>query len=290
MSPGDENDYERDAGRSDGMGGSGQTRTRLPEGEGDPYGGARRPLRASRSLVTVVGVVVLLIAAIAFANRGNGSGTGDGSSGDSTTSSNSATKPGSNATAPSGVKPVTGGTNGIASGFAHTGQGAESAGANYAVALVSADILKPARRGDIVNRVFVPDQVDAFNSKLDKAYDKQFLGKIGLDANGNAGKGLTYVSRTAPVGTKVTQQSGDTATVEVWCTGVFGTAGVGSTSPVTNDWFTMTLKLQWVNDDWKVQSFSQKDGPAPVNTDSKASTADEIAKAVEQYGGFTYAR
>jgi hypothetical protein len=52
----------------------------------------------------------------------------------------------------------------------------------------------------------------------------------------------------------------------------------------------MTLKLQWVNGDWKVASFAQKDGPAPVNADNKASSADEIAKAVEQYGGFTYAR
>ncbi|WP_371537076.1 hypothetical protein OG210_15570 [Streptomyces sp. NBC_00466] len=284
MSLGDESNYGSDAGRPDGMGGSGQTRTRLPEGEGDPYGGARRPVRASRSLITVVGVVVLLIAAIAFANRGNGT------SGDSSDGSNGSKRPGSNATAASGVKPVTGSNNGIASGFAHTGQGAQSAAANYAVALVSADIMKPARRGDIVNRVFVPDQVDAFKNKLDKAYGKPLLDKIGLDANGNAGKGLTYVSRTAPLGTTITQQSGDTATVAVWCTGVFGTAGVGSTSPVTSDWFTMTLKLQWVNGDWKVASFSQKDGPAPVNTDSKASTADEIAKAVEQYGGFTYAR
>ena len=48
------------------MGGSGQTRTRLPDsGSGDAYGDGRRPPRASRSLVTVVGVVVLLIAAIA---------------------------------------------------------------------------------------------------------------------------------------------------------------------------------------------------------------------------------
>ena len=51
----------------------------------------------------------------------------------------------------------------------------------------------------------------------------------------------------------------------------------------------MTLKLQWDNG-WKAGSFSQKSGPAPVNSDDTASTADEIAKAVEQYGGFTYAR
>lgn len=61
---------------SGGYGGTGQTRTRYPEGSSDVYGGARRGGRSSsRSLVTVVGVVVLLIAAIAFANRGGDDGS-----------------------------------------------------------------------------------------------------------------------------------------------------------------------------------------------------------------------
>lgn len=73
---------------SGGYGGTGQTRTRYPEGAGDVYGGARRSGRSSsRSLVTVVGVIVLLIAAIAFANRGgdDGSSSAEGA-GDSRTS------------------------------------------------------------------------------------------------------------------------------------------------------------------------------------------------------------
>jgi len=52
----------------------------------------------------------------------------------------------------------------------------------------------------------------------------------------------------------------------------------------------VTLQLRWANSDWKVESFSQKDGPTPVPGDSRASSADEMAKAVEEYGGFTYAR
>ncbi|MEU3356552.1 hypothetical protein AB0E98_33820, partial [Streptomyces sp. NPDC037389] len=92
------------------------------------------------------------------------------------------------------------------------------------------------------------------------------------------------------IGSKTTQYSATAATVEVWCTGVFGTAGEKTTTPVSSDWFTMTLQLRWVDDDWKVESFSQKDGPAPVPGDNKASTADEMSKAVQEYGGFTYAR
>ncbi|MFE2060165.1 MULTISPECIES: hypothetical protein [unclassified Streptomyces] len=290
MSQGDERGYggNEPAGHTDDaystLGGTRQTRTRLPRGgdEGDGYG--RRPARNSRSLIMVVGVVVLLIAAIAFANQGGG---GD-------TSGNGAEKAtdaaGAGPTAATGTKPVQGRNGTIASGFAHDEQGAQSAAANYAVALVSAEILQPERRGEIVRNIFVADRVDELDARFNQAYDKAFLDKVGLDQEGRAAPGMTYVSRTAPVGTKTTSYSDTSATVEVWCTGVFGTAGVSSTNPVSSDWFTMTLALQWATGDWKVDSFSQKDGPAPVNTDRTASNADEISKAVEEFGGFTYAR
>ncbi|WP_327724325.1 hypothetical protein [Streptomyces europaeiscabiei] len=288
MSLGDEQGYGEssrsgDGGAYGGYAGTGQTRTRLPEGGGDPYGGVpRRPRSSSRSLVTIVGVVVLLIAAIAFANRGGGDSDTDGNSG----GDKAETAP----TAASGERPVTTKTGGIPSGFAHDQQGAESAAANYSVVLVSADILKPARRSAIVQQVFVTEKVVDLEDSLNKAYDANFLADVGLDENGNAPSGSTYVSRTMPVGTKSTSYSDSTATVEVWCTGVFGMASEDTASPVTSDWFTMTLKLRWAGGDWKVDSFGQKEGPAPVNGDNKVSTADEISQAVEEYGGFTYAR
>ncbi|EMF56696.1 MULTISPECIES: hypothetical protein [Streptomyces] len=286
MSLGDEQGYGESSRSGDdaygGYAGTGQTRTRLPEGGGDPYGGApRRPRSSSRSLVTIVGVVVLLIAAIAFANRGGDSTTTDDSGNDKTE-----TAP----TAASGERPVTTKTGGIPSGFAHDQQGAESAAANYSVVLVSADILKPARRSEIVQQVFASDKSADLEDSLNRVYSKNFLTKVGLDENGNAPDGSTYVSRTMPVGTTTTSYSDNTAIVEVWCTGVFGMASENTTNPVTSDWFTMTLQLRWENDDWKVDSFAQKEGPAPVNGDNKVSTSDEISKAVEEYGGFTYAR
>ncbi|MCW8375805.1 hypothetical protein [Streptomyces justiciae] len=260
---------------SGGYGGTGQTRTRLPDSGGDVYGGARRGGRSSsRSLVTVVGVVVVLIAAIAFANRG-----GD----DTSSETGGGNKPVTSPTAATGKTPV-------GSGFAHDSQGAQSAAANYAVELVSADILKPARRAEIVQQVFVTDKQAELSAKFDKAYSKDFLSNLGLDENGNAATGQTYVSRTVPIGTTVTSYSANAATTEVWCTGLFGTAGGDSTNPVTSDWFTLTLQLRWAEGDWKVDSFSQKDGPAPVPGDNKASSADEMSKAVEEYGGFSYAR
>ncbi|MFI6377295.1 hypothetical protein [Streptomyces sp. NPDC050546] len=271
---------EREA--SGGYGGTGQTRTRLPDSDPDAYGTPRRGPRSSpRSLVTVVGVVVLLLAAIAFANRG-------GDAPDKTDPTGN--KPKTAATAPSGQRPVQSKSGGIPSGFAQNQEGAESAAANYAVVLVSADILKPARRTEIVRQVFDAGRVSELEKNLDQVYDKAFLDKVGLDENGEAPQGSTYVSRTMPVGTRTTEYSGSAATVEVWCTGVFGMTGESSQNPVTNDWFTMTLQLRWTDGDWKVDSFSQKEGPAPVNGDNKVSTSDDISKAVEEFGGFTYAR
>ncbi|MBM7171392.1 hypothetical protein JQK87_23895 [Streptomyces sp. G44] len=274
--------------RNDGLfGGSGETRTRLPEGEGgdDVYGGARRSPRpgrsSSRSLVTVVGVVVLLIAAIAFANRGGG---------EDSPASNDAKRPAGSATAPSGERPVGGKTEGIATGFAKTEQGAQSAAANYAVALGSAEMFDKAKREAILRTVMAPESVAEWQSELDKAYTAPFFRNVGLNEDGSTPNGYRFVSRTSPIGTKVTDFSDGKAAVEVWCSGLLGLAGEKSTKPVTNSWFTVTMKLAWIDGDWKAVTHSQKSGPAPVPGDDRASGSDEIAKAVEGYGGFTYAR
>ncbi len=277
MSLGDERES------SGSYGGTGQTRTRLPETGTDVYGGGRRGGRSSsRSLVTVVGVVVLLIAAIAFANRG-----GD----DSAQGAGDANQPNSSATAASGSKPVAGQAGGIPAGFARDEQGAQSAAANYSVALGSAEMFNTARRHEIVNTVYAPDVAANRQTDLDNAYSsEEFLANIGLDKDGAAPAGQSFISRVIPVGTKTTSFSANAATVEVWYTSLFGLSGDGSTNPVSESWYTTTYHLTWVDNDWKVTDFQQKDGPVPVGRDQRASTADDMTKAVEEYGGFTYAR
>ncbi|MEU1231379.1 hypothetical protein [Streptomyces sp. NPDC005828] len=278
MSPGDEHDS------FGGVGGSGQTRTRLPEGNsGDVYGGARRPVRSSRSLLTVVGVVVVLVAAIAFANRGGGE-PADAAGARSGTPGRTAP------TSATGVRPVTGKNGTIPTGYAHDDQGAQSAATNFAVALGSVEMFQDGPRENIVRAIHDPAIADGLVRQLDAAYTADFLSDIGLDANGAAPSGLTFVSRTIPVGTKVKDYTDTSATVEVWCTGLVGLAGQGSTKPVTSTWFTLTEKLKWVGGDWRLESSTQAEGPTPVNGDNRASTAEEIAAAVEGYGGFTYAR
>ncbi|MEV7976130.1 hypothetical protein [Streptomyces sp. NPDC086519] len=265
---------------------TGHTRTRLPE---DPYGGAgRRGGRSSsRSLVTVVGVVVLLIAAIAFANRGGGD---EPSNSADTGSTANGSRPVTSSTAASGTKPVTTKSQGIPTGFAHSEQGAQSAAANYATALGSDGMFNTARRHAIVQTVADPGVVNSMQSGFDSDYSADFLTKAGLTTDGTAPKGSTFVSRTLPAGTTVTSYSDSAATVEVWCNGLFGIASQTSTHPVTSNWFTVTLKLNWSDGDWKVLASSQKTGPTPVNGDTPVSGSDEISKAVQEFGGFTYAR
>ncbi|WP_055490665.1 hypothetical protein [Streptomyces sp. TP-A0356] len=260
-------------------GGVGQTRTRLPDRGADVYGGARRGRSSSRSLVTVVGVVVLLIAAIAFANRGGGgSSSADGTRTDAAP------------TSASGTRPVRSNAGGIPTGFAHDQQGAQSAAANFAVALGSDGMFNTARRHEIVQTVADPNALNRLQSGFDADYSPGLMKKIGLNDAGGAPSGSTFVYRTLPVGTKVTSYGPAAATVQVWCNGLSGLTGQSSTNPVTSSWFTWTVTLNWTRDGWKVTETSQKDGPTPVSGDNPVSGSDEISKAVEEYGGFTYAR
>ncbi|MGW1724735.1 hypothetical protein ACWCQK_17580 [Streptomyces sp. NPDC002306] len=288
MSLGDDHGYgdTTRTGADGGYGGSGQTRTRLPDG--DPYGGARRGGRSSsRSLVTVVGVVVLLVAAIAFANRGGDDpadtdGSGTASAGDS--------RPRTSSTAASGTKPVESRAGGIPSGFADTQQGAQSAAANYSVALGSTGMFRKDSRHAFVDALYTSGAATRLQAPMDRAYSADFLGKLGLDANGKAPQGSTFVSRVIPVGTTVHAYGNTTAKVAVWCMGLIGMSGDDSTDPVTSTWKTWTFDLQWSGGDWKITADSQQDGPAPVPGDDQAASSDEISKAIEEYGGFTYAR
>ncbi|MER6394163.1 hypothetical protein ABT236_37650 [Streptomyces sp. NPDC001523] len=262
------------------VGGTGQTRTRLPDSPSDPYGNPRRTPRPSRGLITAVGVVVLLIAAIAFANQ----------SPDSPANTASNKPPTDAATSPTGTEPVTGKSNGIPKGFAHDEQGAQSAAANYAVALGSEGMLKKDVRHALVDGIYTAEAAAPLKGPQDEAYSTGFLAKLGLDANGNPPPGSTFVTRTVPIGTRVENYSPTAAKIAVWYTGLVGMSGAKSTDPVRTTWKTWTFELSWVGEGWRVVSESQQDGPAPVPGDMAASSSDDISKATKEFGGFTYAR
>ncbi|MCZ7417493.1 MULTISPECIES: hypothetical protein [unclassified Streptomyces] len=257
------------------------TRVRLPEGESREPG--RSPgVRPGRSLVTVVGVVVILIAAIAFATRGGGESEDDAEGGAQ-----------ANPTAPSGVAPVEPRGPGVPSGFPRTEQGAQSAAANYVVALTGDGMYDTRTRTSIVDAVFAPDLSAEQLASLDDVYsDPDFLRRIGLNEDGSAPEGSTFVSRANPIGSDIVAYdgSGGTATVAVWYVTLFGISGEDSRNPVTEAWYTNTFELRWADGDWKVVELEQQDGPTPVGRDQRASSAEEMAEAQKRFGGFTYAR
>ena len=266
------------------------TRTRYPAGEAPPDAAAgRHPLR---TLAAVLGAVVILLVVVAVINRTSGSAqAGAGASGSSGSSGTGAAAPGapqSTATAPTGTQPVSTSQDGIATGFPHTPEGAQSAAVNYSVALGSSQMYATASRHAIVATVADPAMESALDAQMDPSYTT-LAAKLGL-RNGQGPGGQTFVSRTVPVGTKADSYDANRATVDVWSTGLIGLAGTGSTTPVTQYWFTVTVQLLWTNGDWKVAGFSQKDGPTPVSGSQTTSSASDIANAVNQFGGFRYAR
>ncbi|MFE7588781.1 hypothetical protein ACFU6K_05220 [Kitasatospora sp. NPDC057512] len=259
-----------------------RTRTRLPVGEQSSPQQNHHQSRPLRALLAVLVVVTLLVVAIAIANRvtpGSGSGTGGAS----------ADRAGAGP-APSGDQPVGTTVNGIPTGYPHTEPGAQSAATNYAVAIGSADMFRTDSRHGIIATIADPGALAGLQGRLDQGFGGDTATRYGLDAQGHAPKGLTFVSRTVPVGAKSTSYSDGDAKVEVWCTGLTGLAGEHSVQPVTTNWFTLTLSLHWTGSDWKLTDYTSRQGPAPLPADQQAATADEITGAVQQFGGFRLAR
>ncbi|MEZ0064892.1 hypothetical protein ABIA32_000880 [Streptacidiphilus sp. MAP12-20] len=261
------------------------TRTRLPAGD-QPQGPQAPGLRRLRLLGGVFVVVFLLVVAVAVINRANGGGSGNGGGGTSNDTGNAPAK--ATATAPTGTQPVTTTSNGIAVQYPHTSEGAQSAAANYSVALGSSEMYATASRHAIVATVTEASAIGSLNGRFDASYDAEST-KLGLK-DGHAPTGLTFVSRTIPVGTKVDSFSPLEATVEIWNTSIGGLAGQGSQRPVSEYWYTLTLKLHWSGGDWKVTDFSQVDGPTPIGGTQTVSNYGDMSNAVNQFGGFRYAR
>ncbi|MFE4678214.1 hypothetical protein [Streptomyces sp. NPDC056723] len=217
-------------------------RTRQAEG--------KTPVGSPRSLIVTVGIVVLLIAAIALANGG---WQGDNS----------------------GPESHSGTTDGKPAPYGHTRAGAKAAAKEYATRLGSDRMYRPQDRHEILQEIVDPQVRGKRIAEFDSAYTSQFLAKIGLDKQGRAPHGMEFVSRTMPASTDITTWTPDKAQVDVWCSGIFGLKGDGPKKeiPVENGWFTMTLSVRWTDDGWKLSKSEQTDGPDP--SDPQAPTPDQ---------------
>ena len=285
MSLGDDHGYGGEQGsRVDDFGGTGQTRTRLPGGaDTDIYGGARRPVRNSRSLITVVGIVVLLIAAIAFANQSGDEGSPD------ETAKGAESAP----TAATGVKPVKGKAGAIPTGYARDEQGAQSAAANYAVALGSDGMFRSATRREIVETVADAGAPDKLQAGFEPAYSPDFPRPDRPRARRQRARRARRSSPAPfPSGAKVKSLHRTTRpTSTSGASGMFGLTGEKSTRPVTKRLVhaerqaeVERIRLEGRRDRPEGRARRRSPGTTAVLRPTRSPTPSK------EFGGFTYAR
>jgi hypothetical protein len=72
-----------------------------------------------------------------------------------------------------------------------------------------------------------------------------------------------------PAGTTVRSYTGDTATVDVWSSTLFGLTAKNASDPipVKTGWITMSLTLRWTTQGWRLTEFTQQNGPEPTDAD-----------------------
>jgi hypothetical protein len=266
-----------------------QTVIRLPK---DPYDGEFKAPRGrrGRGVLALAAVVVVVAGVIAInsskhndtaASQGASTGVGGG------VPPATATVGQSPAGAVSSPAFPTASIGSVLVGYPNSQAGAEAAAANYVSAFASDDMVHPDSRHKLIQQIADPAIEPALQNSLDVAFNRT-LSAYGLDAQGNPPKGQTFVYRNVPIGVNVKSYTNAKAVVAVWDTTIDGIAGQGSTEPITQTWSTSTLTLTWVGNDWRLNDFSQADGPTPVSTQQGSLPAD-IQKAVQQFARLRYA-
>ncbi len=179
---------------------------------------------------------------------------------------------------------------GVPVGYVHTDAGAVSAATNYAVVYGGPAMFVPAQRRAIVDATTDPATRAAQQEQQTALYSAT-AEKFGLDQQGRpTAPGVEFVARELPVGARLVAYTPDTAVVAVWEDGLVGLAGTGTTRPVQEGWGTTTVTLRWAAGDWKWTAGSFTPGPTPITGVQTPSDPQAIADAVDQFGGFSYAR
>ncbi|MER5511514.1 hypothetical protein ABT052_40315 [Streptomyces sp. NPDC002766] len=156
----------------------------------------------------------------------------------------------------------------------HTRQGVEDAATKAATAFGGERPFSDQGRRDLIQQLVAPDQRSRMLTAMDADY-RPLARRIGLDSQGRPPAGAKFVSRTAAAGTTVRSYRTSRASVDVWCSTVFGLTGAKVKEiPMTSSWITMTVFLQWTDDSgWLVTKLTQRDGPEPSDAGTAAGRA-----------------
>jgi hypothetical protein len=176
---------------------------------------------------------------------------------------------------------------GVPVGYEHSQKGAVAAAANYARVLSSTLILDRSKRRAAIEALAAPEAL----ARQQRAWDQAVaLLSKGLGVPGGAAQDGTVLLRAVPVGWRVEEYTGDRATVAIWVTSVLGALG-GSPAgvPVREAWGTSTVKLRWVDGDWKLLDTTNTDGPRPIADSATPTAAPQLIPEAQQFKEFTYA-
>jgi hypothetical protein len=177
--------------------------------------------------------------------------------------------------------------SGVPVGYQHSEQGAVAAAANYARVLSSTLILDRGKRRAAIEALAAPEALDRQQRAFDQAVASLSKG-LGV-ADGAAGDG-TVLLRAVPVGWRLEEYTGDRATVAIWVTSVAGTLGTSAGGvPVREAWGTTTVKLRWVDGDWKQLQSTTTDGPVPIGDTATPTAASQLIPEAQEFKEFTYA-
>jgi hypothetical protein len=181
--------------------------------------------------------------------------------------------------------------DGVPVGWDHSEAGAVGAATNYTAALASSELMfDAARRGAAVETVAAPQYLDQLRGDLEeqaKLIAASFFGMKDADKALAQVQASKVVFQTIPVRYRLDSYDGATAQVTIWQTGVGGYQD--SSLPPQEAWGMTTVKLQWIDKDWKETGATVTDGPVPVADSNPPTPAPDLIHEVQQFKDYHYA-
>jgi hypothetical protein len=181
--------------------------------------------------------------------------------------------------------------SGVPVGWDHSEAGAVGAATNYTSALASSELMfDPSRRSAAVAAVAAPQARDRLARDLEdqaRVIAASFFGLTDPDKALAQIEQSKVIFQTIPVRYHLDAYDGTRARVSIWQTGVGGYQG--SSLPPQEAWGMTTVRLQWIDKDWKELSATVKDGPVPVADSNPPTPASDLLREVQQFKEYHYA-
>lgn len=153
---------------------------------------------------------------------------------------------------------------GVGVGWERSREGAVGAALAYEVALERVGLASEAERRAVLDAITTPARRDQIREAMEPGLRvvKERLGTEG-------------VLRGAMVGYRLKGYDADGAEVETWGAGIIGAPQLGSPQVA---WTTSTLRLRWVENDWKLADAPEsKTGPTPQQHDLPSDPSQVLA-------------